>query len=107
MRLVENFVLTGNQDTIYTAEASTRVIVTKLTVTNNNAAQVSITVYLVASGDTPGPDNVISNLITIQAGATYTFPEVVGHILEEGDFIVVQSSSPDPAVAMASGYVYQ
>ena len=48
-----------------------------------------------------GPNLIIPK--TIPAGETYTFPEVVGHVLEPGGFISVLSGSASAVVIRASG----
>lgn len=57
----------------------------KLTAVNTSGANATITVHLVPSGGAAGPANAFSK--TLAPGASWPFPEVVGHVLEAGDAI--------------------
>lgn len=74
------------QTTQYTANNLTAII-DKFTATNYSVAAVTISVNLVTAGDTAGAQNVVAYLKTLQPQETYTFPEVVGHVLRSGGFI--------------------
>jgi hypothetical protein len=75
------------ETTQYTTPAGTRTIIDKFTATNTTAAGATITVKLVASGGAAGAGNTIVSAKAIAPGETYTFPELVGHVLNPGDFI--------------------
>lgn len=91
--LIESAQAAAAQTTMYTAPAGTRTIIDKLTGTNTTGSSAQITVNLVPSGSTASAPNVITPIQTIVAGGSYTFPEVVGHILNPGDFISVLAGS--------------
>lgn len=93
----------GVQTMQYTAPASTRTILDKMTATNTTAGAVAITVHLVPSGGTAGAANVITSASSIAAGAVYTFPELVGHVLSEGDFISTLAGAAASITIRASG----
>lgn len=77
----------GVQTTQYTAPASTRTIIDKMTATNTTAGAVTLSVNLVASGGAAAAGNLIVSAQSIAAGTSYLLPEVVGHILNPGDFV--------------------
>jgi hypothetical protein len=75
------------QTTQYTAGAGVRTIIDKFTATNYSAGSVVLSINLVTSADTAGNQNLTIKTKSLSAGETYTFPEVVGHVLNAGDFI--------------------
>ena len=89
--------------TIYTAPASTRTIIDKFTGTNVTAGVVPLTVNIVAAAGAAGAANVISQTKNIAAGDAYTFPEIVGHVLNAGDFISVKAGAGASINVRASG----
>lgn len=76
----------NSQTTQYTATGVTALI-DKFTATNYNTAAATISVNLVTSADTAGNQNLIVKTKTLQAGETYTFPELAGAALAPGGFI--------------------
>lgn len=76
----------NTQTTQYTATGVTALI-DKFTATNYSATAATISVNLVTSADTAGNQNLIVKTKTLQAGETYTFPELVGAALAPGGFI--------------------
>ena len=76
----------NTQSTVYTATGVTAII-DKFTATNYSAAAATISVNLVTSGGTAGNNDLIVKTKTLQASETYTFPELVGHVLRPGGFI--------------------
>ena len=71
---------------MYTATGVTAII-DKFTATNYSATAATISVNLVTSGGTAGNNDLIVKTKTLQASETYTFPELVGHVLRPGGFI--------------------
>jgi hypothetical protein len=80
------------QTTQYTA-LSRAATIDKFTVTNTSAVPASLSVNLVTSGDAVGDDNLILDARAIAAGETYTCPELVGHVIEDGGFISTLASA--------------
>lgn len=80
------------QTTQYTTPANIRTIIDKFSGTNTTGAAQTITVFLVKSGNTPVAGNTITSAQSIGAGSAYTFPELIGHVLNPGDFIATSSS---------------
>lgn len=76
----------NSQTTQYTASGVTAII-DKFTATNYSASAATISVNLVTSGGSAGNDNLIVKSKTLQASETYTFPELVGHVLAPSGFI--------------------
>lgn len=74
------------QTTQYTA-ANVTTIIDKFTVTNYSASAATISVNLVTSTGTAGNINLITKTKSLQASEVYTFPELVGQVLGNGDFI--------------------
>jgi len=73
--------------TLYTCPANTRVRIVAGTVTNDAAVAKWISFHRVPSGGAVGDANIIINQKVIGDKESYTLPEIVGHILEAGDFI--------------------
>ena len=76
----------NTQSTVYTATGVTAII-DKFTATNYSGSAATISVNLVTSGGTAGNNDLIVKTKTLQASETYTFPELVGHVLRPGGFI--------------------
>lgn len=74
------------QTTQYTATNVTAII-DKFTATNYNTVAASISVNLVTVAGSAGNNNLITKTKTLQPSETYTFPELVGQVLNPGDFI--------------------
>ena len=90
------------QTTQYTATGVTAII-DKMTATNYSAAAATISVNLVTGASTAGSDNLIVKTKTLQAGESYTFPEIVGAALEAGGFISTLAGTASAINIRASG----
>jgi hypothetical protein len=90
------------QTTQYTATGVTTII-DKFTATNYSAAAVTLSVNLVTSADTAGNQNLIVKTKALQAGETYTFPEIVGQTLAPGGFISTIASAATSVNIRAGG----
>lgn len=75
----------------------------KFTVTNTSAANVTISVNLVPSGGAAGADNRVLSLRAIAPGESYTCPELVGQVLEDGGFISTLAGTAAALTIRASG----
>ena len=84
--LVPAQTINNTQTTMYTATGVTAII-DKFTATNYSGTAATISVNLVTSGGTAGNNDLIVKTKTLQASETYTFPELVGHVLRPGGFI--------------------
>ena len=76
----------NTQTTQYTATGVTTII-DKFTATNYNTAAATISVNLVTLAGSAGNSNLITKTKTLQPAEVYTFPELVGQVLNPGDFI--------------------
>ena len=92
----------SSQTTQYTATGLTAII-DKMTATNYSAAAATISVNLVTSSDTAGNQNLIVKTKTLQPAETYTFPEIVGHVLAPGGFISTIAGTASAVNIRASG----
>ncbi len=92
----------ATQTTQYTATGVTTLI-DKFTATNYSALAATISVNLVTGADTSGNQNLIVKTKTLQAGETYTFPEIVGAALEAGGFISTLAGTASAINIRASG----
>lgn len=90
------------QTTQYTAGANMRVILDKFTAYNGAVGAVVLTVNVVPSGSAAGASNIKSSK-SIASGETYTFPEVVGQVLNAGDFVSTLAGAATSIVIRASG----
>jgi hypothetical protein len=90
------------QTTQYTA-TNVKTIIDKFTATNTSVNNVTLSVNLVAFGGSPGIDNLIVDARTIAPGETYTFPELVGQVLESGGFISTLASAITSLTIRSSG----
>ena len=88
--LVKNIVpaktVEATQTTQYTS-VNVVTIIDKFTATNYSASAATISVNLVTSAGSAGNDNLITKTKTLQPSEVYTFPEIVGQVLNPGDFI--------------------
>lgn len=94
--------LENTQTTQYVATNVTTII-DKFTATNFSSGAVNVSVNLAAVGEAAGNSNLIVKTRTLQAGETYTFPEIVGHILPPSGFISTLASAAAAVNVRASG----
>ena len=90
--LIPSKIAEGTQTTQYTANGVT-VIIDKFTATNYDTAARTISVNLVTAGDTAGNQNLTVKTKTLQPAESYTFPELVGHVLQPSGFISTLAST--------------
>lgn len=100
--LIPAKVAESTQSTQYTATNVTTII-DKFTATNYGASAASISVNLVTVADTAGTQNLIVKTKTLQPAETYTFPELVGHVLAPNGFISTLASAALTINIRASG----
>ncbi len=90
------------QTTQYTASGVTTII-DKFTATNYSGSAATISVNLVTSADTAGNQNLITKAKTLQPSESYTFPEIVGHVLAPSGFISTLAGTASAVNIRASG----
>jgi hypothetical protein len=90
------------QTTQYVATGVTTII-DKFTATNFSSGMVNVSVNLAAVSEATGNSNLIVKTRTLQPGETYTFPEIVGHILPSGGYVSTLASAAAAVNLRASG----
>lgn len=96
-KLAEN-----SQTTQYTA-TNCRTRIDKFTGTNVTAGAVTLSINLIASAGSAGDLNLVVKTKSIAAGETYTFPELVGQVLESGGFISTIASAASSITISSAG----
>lgn len=99
--LIETLQIVAAATTQYTTPANTRTIIDKLTATNTTGVAATFSIYLVPSGGAFGASNRVIAAQTVGPGASYLCPEIVGHILNPGDFVVTEASGVAFTVRMS------
>ena len=92
----------NTQTTQYTSNG-VQTIIDKFTATNYSAAAATISVNLVTAAGTAGDANLIVKTKTLQPSETYTFPELVGHVLPLNGFISTIAGTASAINIRASG----
>ena len=92
----------NTQTTQYTSNG-VQTIIDKFTATNYSVSAATISVNLVASGGSASNDNLIVKNKTLQAGETYTFPELVGQVVAPSGFISTIASTGSSINIRCSG----
>ena len=92
----------NTQTTQYVASNGTAII-DKFTATNFSGGMVNVSVNLAAVGEQTGNSNLVVKARTLQPGETYTFPEIVGHVLPSGGCISTLASAAAAVNIRASG----
>jgi len=92
----------ASQTTQYTS-TGVQTIIDKFTATNYSAVAATLSVNLVTSADTAGNQNLIVKTKTLQPAETYTFPELVGHVLPVGGFLSTIAGTATSINIRASG----
>ena len=92
----------ATQTTQYTSNG-VKTIIDKFTATNYSASAATISVNLVTTAGTAGNSNLITKTKTLQPSEVYTFPEIVGQVLNAGDFISTIAGTATAINIRASG----
>ena len=92
----------NTQTTQYTSNG-VQTIIDKFTATNYSATAATISVNLVAGAGTAGDENLVVKSKTLQPSETYTFPELVGHVLPNNGFISTIAGTATAINIRASG----
>lgn len=100
--LIPSRVALATQTTQYIASGVTAII-DKFTATNYSGAAATLSVNLVSLNDTPGNQNLIVKTKALLPSETYSFPELVGHVLAPGGFISVIAGTASAITIRCSG----
>lgn len=92
----------ATQTVMYTADG-VKTIIDKFTATNSSASAATISINVVAAIDSTGYQNLMTAAKNLQSHEVYTFPELVGHVLDDGDRITLTSNTASAIVIRASG----
>ena len=92
----------ATQTTQYTS-TGVQTIIDKFTATNYSAVAATLSVNLVTSAGSAGDSNLIVKTKTLQPSETYTFPELVGHVLPVGGFVSTIAGTATSINIRASG----
>lgn len=92
----------NTQTTQYTAQ-NVSTIIDKFTATNFSASAATLSVNLVTQFDSSGNQNLIIKQKTLLPSETYTFPELVGHVLQPGGFISTLAGTASAINIRSSG----
>lgn len=80
-----------------------KTIIDKFTGANYGGSTVSLSVYLVQTGSAAANENVVVVTKALAIAETYTFPEIVGAMLEAGGQIVTVGSAQTSISVRAAG----
>ncbi|CAB4202504.1 hypothetical protein UFOVP1366_30 [uncultured Caudovirales phage] len=92
----------ATQTTQYTSNG-VQTIIDKFTATNYSATAATISVNLITATGSATDSNLIVKARTLQASETYTFPELVGHVLPNNGFISTLAGTATAINIRASG----
>lgn len=102
--LIESKYAENSQTTQYTTEGTgAKTKITSFTATNSTGTAAQISVNLVPNGGSAGASNVITSIKNLAANETYTFPELIGQVLESGAFISTLADTASAIVIRANG----
>lgn len=92
----------NSETTVYTASSGMRTILDKISAYNGTAGAVTLTIKIVPNGGSAGASNTLA-VKSIAAGATETFPEIIGQVLEAGGFVSLLAGAATSIVVRISG----
>ena len=90
------------QTTQYTA-SNCKAVIDKFTVTNTTGSNAVFSANLVAGAGAADATNRVLSLRTVVPGETYTCPELVGQVIENGGFISTLAGTASALTISASG----
>ena len=89
--------------TLYTAPANTRVRILAATATNDTTTAKYISAHRVPSGDSVGDANIIMNQKTVGSMETVQLWQLIGQVLEAGDFLSAIAEAASQITVHISG----
>lgn len=93
----------ANSATTYYTATNVRTRIDKLTLCNTTAGAITVTIYKITAAGSASATNTVLSAKSVGAGETYTCPELVGHWLNQGDFIQALASSAASVSIAISG----
>ena len=100
--LIPSKIAEASQTTQYTA-SGVKTIIDKFTATNYSASAATLSINLVTQYDSTGNQNLTVKTKSLAVNETYTFPEIVGHYLENGGYISTLAGTGSAINIRASG----
>jgi len=104
-RLVQGSQLSTTVAAYYTVGSGEKATISQMTLTNVTASPVTVTVYLVPSGNTAGDRSTLSKVHSIPAYGTWICYDAIGHTLSTGEQIQAFASAAASVTMMVSGVV--
>jgi len=92
-----------NAQTAQYTSSSVKTVIDKCVVNNVSSSNAQLSVNVVQSGGSAGNNNLIIDSVTIEPGKSYLCPELIGLILESGDFVSTLSSNLSALVINMAG----
>lgn len=101
--LIESAYVPNAQTTLYTSDTGVTAAIDAATVTNVSGSNATVSINLVESGSSAGVSNLIVDTKTLIPNESYSLPEIVGQILNTGDFISAIAGTASAIVIRVSG----
>lgn len=101
--IIPGTMLTASVATLYTVPASTKALIQKMSCVNTDTVARTVTIHLVASGETATPTNMIVKALPIAAGYTADISDASAHLLEAGGSIQALASTASVVSIRVSG----
>lgn len=101
--LVKSQQIATTATSYYSAPEGTYTRITQITVTNQDSAARTFSLYLVKTGDSPVANNRVVYDKTLQAGESYVPYQVLGAVLEPGGQLFAVASTATQLTLYASG----
>jgi hypothetical protein len=90
--LVEGQIIPNTNTTVYTAPLAATTILDKVTTINYDSVVREMTISIVAAGGSVGDAYYVAKH-AFQPKETYTWPEIVGQVLNQQDFVSIIASN--------------
>lgn len=97
--------LTASAVAVVTCAANTQIIIKRAVFTNVTGGAVTVTVYRVPSGGSPGATNTLISTYSVGANSAYVSPELANMVMNPGDTIQALASAAASINAFASGLI--
>lgn len=91
----------GSADTLYTANNGIAQI-SQATAYNKGAGANDLYVYVMASGGSPGTDNILTK-ISVPAGESVVISKLVGHHVPKSGFVAMYAATTNEVTVTLSG----
>lgn len=96
------FLSTSASSALYTVGSNTTTMVKQILIANTSANATTVNIYLVPSGGSAGPTNLVFPSVSISGNSTITFD--LNQALNTGDAIYASAAAASAVTMMATGY---